>query len=268
MRKSHGLRLVGFFVPILFALGALTGGALAGGALAGGAAAQPRLPCEGAALPAPAGPGELPAFEVWQKTWQPPACSPWRARPFSLLVALSGRFSEDVSRTDLLRRLGAFSEMESLLYWSHTRQRWRPLFAESFALEGASKDQRRTDFAPDELVQGRDVFCWQKPNSRLGGFVLRMRIERRSDSEILVSQVNLTAPEVLGFPVMGKGEVETLLYLLRDGAGPWRYYHLTRAGDGSREFDEGERASYLNRAQAYIRFLAGRGAEKGTALAP
>lgn len=236
-------------------------------ALASPALAQPRLPCEGEAAPEPSAPGDLPAYEVWQMSWHAPACSPWEERRFSALVALSGHLSANLDALDLLARIGAPSDLNKLLYWSRSRQRWRPLFAESFTLSAADEEARRADFSVQEFQEGKDYYLWQKENANLGGVVIRMRFEKIADDEIILSQVNVTAPRLFGLAMMGEGEVETLLHLQRNPEGYWRYYHIARIGDGEKTFGAGERSSYLNRAQALIRYLDGRGQEEGQPLA-
>jgi hypothetical protein len=210
----------------------------------------------------------LPAYEVWRKSWQPPACSPWKPRPFSALVALSGHLSADIDARGLLARIGARSDLGEVLYWSRSRQRWRPLFTESFALAAADEERRREDYSAKEFRVGEDYFVWRKENARVSGVIIRMRFLKIAEDEILLSQVNVTAPRLFGLAVMGEGEVETLLHLQRTAEGAWRYYHIARIGDEEKSFGAGERSSYLNRAQALIRYLDGRGEEKSEPLAP
>jgi len=237
------------------------------------AGAQPQLPCDAAALPDYA-PLDAPlAFQVWRSQdlaapWKLPPCARWAERDFTALIALAGRLGSVPSLDFLLRRLGAVSKTSDVVYWSHSRQRWRPLFENTYALEGPEPDLRRGDFDPAELAVGRDYYLWQKENAAISGTVLRVRFHEITPDRLVLEQVNITETRFLLVPLLGAGDYEALIFLTRERDDVWTYYHIIRYGDGSDAFTEGHRASLLNRADAQYRYLGGLPPDAAEPLAP
>lgn len=255
-------RLLGFIAGLLLAA-----------ALAAPAGAQPRPPCDAAALPDYV-PLDAPlAFQIWRPQdlaagWAPPPCTHWSKRDFSALIAVAGRIGGVPSTEDLLRRLGAVSQSGDVVYWSHSRQRWRPLFEETYALEGPEPDLRRDDFDLAELSVGRDYYLWQKENAAVSGTVLRVRFHAIAPDRLVLEQVNVTDTRFLLVPLLDAGDYEALIFLTRERDDIWTYYHIIRYGDGDDAFTESHRASLLNRADALFRYLGGLPSDATEPLAP
>lgn len=246
---------------------------LLGAVFAAPAGAQPRLPCDANALPDYA-PLDAPlAFQVWRPQdlaapWKPPPCARWAERDFSALIALAGRIGGVSSAEVLLRRLGAVSKTGGVVYWSHSRQRWRPLFEETYALEGPEPGLRRDDFELGELAVSRAYHLWQKENAAVSGSVLRVRFHEITPDRLVLEQVNVTETRFLLVPLLDAGDYEALIFLTRERDDIWTYYHIIRYGDGGDAFSASHRASLLNRADALFRYIADLPAETAIPLAP
>jgi hypothetical protein len=73
----------------------------------------------------------------------------------------------------LLRRVGAISELAGMRYWSTTHKRWQTLIVDAYASAGPQPIQRRPDFTPAEMKEGKLLYFEQVDNlsgkgSRIG----------------------------------------------------------------------------------------------------
>lgn len=237
---------------------------LCGHAMASAAAQPPpRPPCDDTA-PYPAWPDASGTLTIafWDEQqlpgpWQPPACTGWQAKDFSVLLAAAGRFSAPAGAPGILQRLVRVSSLAGLRYWSVSRDRWTILIEQAHALDGPDKSARRQDFDIRELQPGREYFYWQQEPTTSGSAIYAFRLLDYSPRRLVVSMHNATTSRRLGVPLLAAGKAESL-YMFEQLAGDqWGYYQLTRLGHGPHDWLPVTRASYANRASALFRHIAG-----------
>ncbi len=224
------------------------------------AADGPQPPCAGEALPAYPPAGQPPVARAWfaeelGEAWMPDACLGWPGGAGLVVVALAGRFAEDQGMAAIQRRLGAISAQNGILYWSATRQVWRPLFAETWALSGPDRERRRGDFPPEQLTPGSELFVWQKPSDPYSGGVYRLSLIASSGQQLELAEVNVTPQTFLGMTVFPVGGQQARLWIEAEVPGRYRYYAISRLS-GTLPFGL-PRASAINRAVALFRYAAG-----------
>ncbi len=239
----------------------------------GVAAAQdalPRPPCgEGTpfpAYPAASAPGAAPAVvQAWQAgqgpRWTPPACTGWAAGPgqgFRTLVALAGRIQPAGSTDQVLGRFGAISMLRGVRYWSTSDGAWRPLASSASALDGPDPGRRRTDFTAAELRSGRDAYFVQHDSRSSSDVVYRMRVLESGADRIMVATENVTPVRLMVVTLFQPGALQVVHVLQRLSPTSWGYYGLLRTTqEGTSSLTGGHEASYVNRAAALYRFIAG-----------
>ena len=230
---------------------------------AGAAAADgPRPPCGGAPLPAYADPGSSPNVQAWSggdlgPNWRPADCVSWTSPGFDVLVALAGSFADPGTAQDLLARFGRISRMTAIRYWSVTDQAWRPLVTSATALSGPDAKQRRPDFTPTELTEGSTLFFVQSDNRLSGEVVYRLLIRKLRPDRLVIATENVTAVHKLILTMFAPGELQSAYFLERRSPGVWTYYSLSRTSPDANPLARGHAASYLNRAVALFRYVAG-----------
>ena len=225
----------------------------------------PQPPCGTGASPPYPEVDQPPVVKVWDNgslghDWYPPQCTGWEEPGFSTLVVTVARFHVPEGREALLRRIGAISELAGLKYWSTTHQQWRTLIVGAFALSGSSADQRRNDFSPEELAEGRSVF-FEQEDSLSGKAVYEMRMKAATPDRLAFDTRNVSTMRFLMLPIFQPGEVQSIYFLDReskpDSKDVWRYYNIARIGRNASSLATGHGASSINRAVAFYRHLAG-----------
>jgi len=224
--------------------------------------AGPYPPCGEAPQPAYAEPGAPPNVQAWRgddlgADWQPPDCVGWGSPGFDVLVALAGRFTAPGTVHDLLRRFAVVSRMTEIRYWSVTDQAWRPLITSASALSGPDAGQPRPDFTPAELTQGSTVFFAQSDNRSSGAVVYRLTIRELSADRLVVETENVTAVRSLFMTLFEPGQLQATTFLERKPQDVWTYYSLSRTSPDVNWLISGHAASYINRAVALFRYIAG-----------
>jgi hypothetical protein len=199
--------------------------------------------------------------------WSPAPCVGWAAQPFTVLTALAGRFSFAGSSQDLLLRFGAFSSWRGLLYWSVTDKRYLPLVTDAGALSGPDARQRRLDFTLGELRAGIDLFFLQQDNRSSDAVVYRMRVLAIDSKHLVISVENVTAVSVFIFTAFDPGDLKSTYVFMRLSPTTWGYYSLSGAREGVALLGS-HGSSYLNRAMAIYRHLAGLPGDQGPPAAP
>src|SRR5579871_934496 len=218
---------------------------------------SPQPPCGGDPFPFFAEPDGAPKVRAWEHLdWTPQACTGWAASGASTFVALAGRFRHSSGVEELRRRIGAASSLTGLLYWSTTNQRWQPLIVEAYAVSGPAGDQRRKDFSPDEIAEGRSVYIHQEDNL-FGKATYRMQIVNASAGRLVFATTNSSAIQLFGIPLFPPGEIQSICFVERESKDVWRYYSLVRTGQRASVLMAGHDASLINRAVALYRYLAG-----------
>ena len=231
----------------------------------------PRPPCESTPVPGYAEVAGPPAIGIWNEDhthprWQPPACTGWASKRFDLMVAVSGRFRHEDGPETILGTFGAVSRSAGVRYWSVSRNRWQDLITEASALAGPA-GQLRADFSVNEMKQGRDLY-FRLRNGDSGVTNYRMRVRDLAPHRVLVETENLTAVRLLMLPLFNPGDLQSVYFFERSSPGIWGYYSLTRVGHGAKAFVQGHEASYINRAVAMFRHIAGIPTDQNPPAAP
>ncbi len=253
------------------ALGAvLLLGLVLGPGVAAAQNALPRPPCgEGApfpAYPAATAPGAAPAVvQAWQAgqgpRWTPPACTGWAAGPgqgFRTLVALAGRLQLAGGADQVLGRFGAISMLRGVRYWSTSDGAWRPLASSASALDGPDPGWRRADFTAAELRSGQDAYFVQHDSRSSSEVVYRMRVLESGVDRVVVGTENVTPIRLMVVTLFQPGALQVVHILQRLSPTSWGYYGLSRTTqEGTSSLAGGHESSYVNRAAALYRFIAG-----------
>ncbi|XOV89701.1 MAG: DUF6675 family protein [Pseudomonadota bacterium] len=232
----------------------------------------PLVPCgEGEASPDFAPVGAAPNVRVWHKAglrdWVPASCLDWSDKPASHLVETAGRFEFDGTARQLLARFAAVSALEQVRYWSVTRGSWQPLFDDAHAL-GADGESPRDDFRPDDLVSGVPVLLYQKEAHLAGEFVMQLEVQAASEARLVVAMQNVSAVRWLLTTLIKPGDYEFFYLIEREREGVFRYYNLSRVVGGGLPLALLSDASFINRAVAVFRHLAGYPTDAEPPVAP
>jgi hypothetical protein len=224
----------------------------------GNAQPGPQPPCGGDPVPTWPGQGASPAVKFWSESdfgrnWRPPACTGWTGVGFSTLVTTVARFSFSSGAEGLLRRIGAISELAGMRYWSTTHKQWQTLIVEARASNGS---QRREDFTPEEMKEGKDLYFEQTDNLS-GDAVYRMHISKVSADRLVFDVENVSTMRYFFVTLFHPGEVQSIYYLDRESDNVWRYYSIARTGRNASRLTVGHESSSINRAVAFYRCLAG-----------
>ena len=97
---------------------------------------------------------------------------------FTTLVTTVARFRHTSESEGLIRHIGAISELAGMRYWSTTHKQWQTLIVDAYALTDQQPGQRREDFTPDEMKEGKILYFEQVDNLS-GKAIYRMHIAER-----------------------------------------------------------------------------------------
>lgn len=223
--------------------------------------ASPRLPCGAAPLPAMAEPGAAPNVLALSgkpaQDWQPPGCTGWTTAGFDVVVAVAGSFRLDGEIDELLARVGAVSAKKGVRYWSTTDKAWHPLVTEAYALSDADPAHKRADFTPAQLTKGQSMYYAQSDNRSAGKTVYRERVLAADRDRLVMSSENLTPVKKMMLTLFDAGDLQAVYFIERRAPGVWGFYSLTRTRMASSMLPTGGEASYINRAVAVYRHIAG-----------
>jgi hypothetical protein len=226
----------------------------------GARAATPPVSCVLAALPALA---SAPAIAVWsekelmQVNWHPPSCTGWAASSRSkVLVSLAASLRSNGAMSGLLTRLGAISALPGVRYWSTTDQKWGPLSKDASALTGPDPLSRRRDFSAAEFGKGAALYYWED-DVRTGSTVYRLKVLESTPEQVVVSSENVTPMRSFFLTVFKPGALQTVLIIQQASPGVFGVGILTRSGEGASMLAAGHDKSFVNRAAAIYRQLAG-----------
>jgi len=221
----------------------------------------PQPPCGKEPIPPYPGLDDSAVVKSWSKSdfgrdWRPPACTGWAAAGFTTLVTTVARFRHTSKAEGLLRHIGAISELAGIRYWSTTHKRWQTLIVDAYALTGLQRGQRRKDFTPDEMKDGKDLYFEQTDNLS-GKAIYRMHIAEASADRLVFDVENVSTMHHLLIPILHPGEMQSIYFLDRESDNVWRYYSIVRTGKDANGLITGNEASSINRAVAFYRHLAG-----------
>jgi hypothetical protein len=255
MRTGPALRMPEFFAwrricaGLVMALFAATGARAADSEPPCGTSVRTDLPL----------PGAPPAIAILRggeaQRWQPPSCTGWPP-PSKLVIALKGSFRFEGSMNDLLARLGAISALANIRYWSVTDSKWLALARAASALRGPDPRGRRPDFSGLELIQGATLYYWVD-DTRSGDITYRLKVRERTADRVLIVSENVTPVRRFLMTLFKPGALQSALVVQRLSPGVFGLYILSRTGEGTSLLATGHDSSYVNRANALFRQMAG-----------
>lgn len=221
----------------------------------------PQPPCGREPVPAYPNLFESAVVKAWQKSelgddWKPPACTEWESAGFATLVTITAQFRYSLDAQDLLRRIGAISQLAGMRYWSTTHKQWRTLILDAHALTGTQFSQRREDFRSDEINEGK-VFYFEQADNLSGRATYRMRIAAATPTRLVIDIENVSTIRYLLVPLFRPGELQSMYFLDRESADVWRFYSIVRTGTNSNRLLTGNESSAINRAVAFYRYMVG-----------
>jgi hypothetical protein len=221
----------------------------------------PQPPCGKEPVPPYPGLDDSAIVKSWSQSevgrdWRPPACTGWAAVGFTTLVTIVARFRHSSEAEDLLRYIGAISELAGMRYWSTTHKQWQTLIVDAYALTGLQPSQRRKDFTPDEMKEGK-VLYFEQVDNLSGKAIYRMHIAEASADRLVFDVENVSTMHYLFIPIFQPGEMQSIYFLDRESENVWRYYSIVRTGKNANRLIAGNESSALNRAVAFYRHLVG-----------
>lgn len=233
----------------------------------------PRPPCAGAPTPEYAPVGRLPAVRVWSgdqigTDWIPPACTRWQPRALRTLVATAGLFTLEGGVKSLLVRFAAVSKLATIRYWSVSDERWENLVTHASALSGPDSAAERRDFQPEEMVDGAELYFTQNDNRSTGEVVYRLRLQDMGPDRLVIETENVSPMRYLLIQLAAPGDLQALYFFARRTADTWSYYSLARTASTTSFLLGGHAPSYINRAVALFRHLAGLPTDQEPPAAP
>ena len=157
---------------------------------------------------------------------------------------------------ELLGRIGAISSFRTIKYWSTTDKAWRPLANDAYALAGPDKANRRTDFTATDLAKGANLYYWEDDN-RSGEIVYRLSVLESTSEHAVIGSENITPVRKFFVTLFRPGALQSTIFVQRVSADLFAIYILSRTDEGTSPLGEGHDASYVNRAVALYRQLAG-----------
>jgi hypothetical protein len=221
----------------------------------------PQPPCGREPIPAYPGVDELAVVKSWSKSdlgrdWKPPTCTGWAEVGFTTLVTIAARFPHSSETDGLLRHIGAISELAGMRYWSTTHKQWRTLIVNAYALSNSMSGQRREDFTPNEMKEGK-VLYFEQVDNLSGKAIYRMHIVEASASRLIFDIENVSTMRYYFIPVLHPGELQAMYFLDRKSDKVWRYFSIVRTGKNANGLIAGNESSSVNRAVAFYRYLVG-----------
>jgi hypothetical protein len=221
----------------------------------------PQPPCGNVVFPAYPDLDNSPIIKVWDpsrlgRDWTPPVCAAWTASGFTTLVTTVARFRHSSGAEDLLRHIGAISELAGMRYWSTTHKRWQILIVDAYALSGPDGNQRRGDFSLDEVAEGKYLYFHQEDNLS-GKAIYRLHIQSASPDRVVFDTENISTMRYWLIPLFQAGELQSIYFLERESQDIWHYYNIVRTGKKVNSFTSGHDVSSINRAVAFFRYVVG-----------
>ncbi|MDA0239998.1 MAG: hypothetical protein O3A84_08225 [Proteobacteria bacterium] len=216
----------------------------------------PVIPCTGDVHPAYSAPGAPLNIHIVAGDALPDGWTGWKAGPAAIILAAAGRFRHTGDSALLAQRIAHISELKEVIYWSDSRDVWRRLFSDAWALTGPKKSLRRADFSDDDVQTGKTIHYYNEENNLVRGVVYQARVRERTDDRIVFESTNVTPLGLAIFDAVDSGAFQQLYYLERESSEIWRYYTLVRITEASLLARLSPK-SFKNRAVAYYRFLAG-----------
>jgi hypothetical protein len=229
----------------------------------GYAQSGPQPPCGTEPLPPYPGLDNSPIVKSWSEAdfgrdWKPPACTGWSEVGFSSLITTVARFRYTAGAEGLLGHIGAISDLAGMRYWSTTHKQWQTLIVEAHAVTGSQPAQRRQDFTPDEMQEGKVLYLEQADNLS-GTANYRMHMGEVSADRLVFDIENVSIMRYFFLTLYHPGEMQSIYFLDRESDDVWRYYGIARIGRNASRLatGPGHASSTINRAVAFYRSLVG-----------
>jgi len=221
----------------------------------------PQPPCGNEPIPPYPGLDDSAIVKSWSKSdfgrdWKPPACTGWAGVGFTTLITTVARFRYTSEAEGLRRRIGAISELTGMRYWSTTHKGWQTLIMDAYALTDLQRGQRREDFTPDEMKEGK-VLYFEQVDNLSGKAIYRMLIAEASANRLVIDVENVSTMRYFLIPIFHPGEMQSIYFLDRESDNVWRYYSIVRTGKNANGLLAGNESSSVNRAVAFYRHLVG-----------
>jgi len=221
----------------------------------------PQPPCGNETIPSYPGLDDSAIVKSWSETdfgrdWNPPACTGWAAAGFTTLVTTVARFRHTSQAEGLLRHIGAISKLAGMRYWSTTHKQWQTLIVDAYALTDLQSGQRRNDFTPEEMTEGK-VLYFEQADNLSGKAIYRMRIAEASTDRLVFDVENVSTIRYLLVPVLRPGDMQSIYFLDRESESVWRFYSIVRTGRNVTRLIAGNESSAVNRSVAFYRQLVG-----------
>ncbi len=156
----------------------------------------------------------------------------------------------------MLRHIGAISQLSGMRYWSTTHKQWQTLIVDAYALTGLQTSQRRQDFTPEEMKEGKVLYFVQVDNLS-GKAIYRMHFVEASADRLVFDVENVSTMRYLFITLFHPGEMQSIYFLDRESENVWRYYSIVRTGKNANRLTAGNESSAVNRAVAFYRYLVG-----------
>lgn len=222
----------------------------------------PVPPCAGTPVPYFSGFGAPPSAEVWHQdelpaAWRPPDCLGKFADAPALIVSVAARFRGTSDATVILSRFGAISQLTHVRYWSVTDHSWENLVTRASALTAPEPKAIRADFTAAEVASGQPLYFLQRDNRSSGPVIYRMVGRSQKADSFVIEIENVTPVKFYLLQIFPIGGLRVRYFLERAGADGWTYYSLTAVDKGASSIAlDGDR-SFINRAVASYRHIAG-----------
>jgi hypothetical protein len=223
----------------------------------------PRVPCEAGAFPGLPALDAPPVAEIWtgatlRDRWIPPACTGWQAAHATLMVALTGHFTNSRDLGAMLAHIGMISALHEVRYWSVTDKQWNALFTRAIGLSGPDSSTPRGDFSSAEFRKGSELYFLSSDNRLQKEIVTRLRVRDMGTESVVLEMTNVSPLRWFTFTMVPAGDMQTLYFLNRRADSSWQFYSLTRVLNGSFLLPHlVSNPSYVNRAVAMYRYIAG-----------
>jgi hypothetical protein len=172
------------------------------------------------------------------------------------LVTIAARFRYDGGAENLLRRIGAISELTGIRYWSSTRKQWQTLIVDAHALVGSQSTQHRDDFRLDEMKEDT-VLYFEQIDNRSGKAIYRIHVAEVSPDRLVFDIENVSTIRSLHITLFHPGELQSAYFLDRESQTVWRYYSIARTGINANWLLSRNESSAVNRAVAFYRHIVG-----------
>ena len=128
--------------------------------------------------------------------------------------------------------------------------------SDASALTGPDSNSRRPDFSASELVKGADLYYWKNDTST-GPAVYRLRVSESASERFVISSDNITPIRRLWLTLFKPGALQSVLIIERVAPDVYGVSILTRSDEGASALTAGHESTFVNRAAALFRQLAG-----------